>query len=404
MLATIGKRPFRYGTGRFALLIAKWSQRPGLSDNPHLRVLRSLSLLAFGAPAFLVAQVLVPTVITQLDPVVNETSGLVVVNGEVWTQLDSGNPNAIYRIDPVNGAVLRSVTLSNATNVDWEEITTDEEWLYIGDFGNNLGSRTDLRVYRVSLSELLEPATMSLVADTIRFSYALQTDFTPADRANDWDMEAMIARDDSLFLFSKNWVSGTSYLYALPADPGEHLAIRRDTLEAQGLITGATYDPSNNAVALVGYTSGLYLPFVWRFANYPGHAFFQGVAQRNTLGVGITQMEAIAWAGPSTTYLSNEQSILNAARLWELQLELPTTLVHMQGNAAQLWPTPNDGRFIIEVDAPCDLELFDVDGRGVWQQVLRPGTNHIDVGELPNGIYVVRTSAANEVERMSIVR
>src|SRR5204863_1307071 len=156
---------------------------------------------------------------------------------------------------------------------------------------------------RIALDELLDAATTELLADTIRFIYALQTDFTAATNNNDWDCEAMIAVDDSLYLFSKNWVTNTSYLYVLPAIPGDRIAERRDTLDAQGLITGATYDPANGAIALVGYTDGLYMPFVWRFAAYPGHSFFQGITQHNPLSSGITQMEGIAWAGTAAVYL-----------------------------------------------------------------------------------------------------
>ncbi|HMC98451.1 MAG TPA: hypothetical protein VKG92_12405, partial [Flavobacteriales bacterium] len=77
--------------------------------------MRSSLLLSGLAPLGVSAQMLVPTVITPLNTSLNETSGLVVVNGEVWTQLDSGNPNALYRIDPANGQVLRTVTVTNAT-------------------------------------------------------------------------------------------------------------------------------------------------------------------------------------------------------------------------------------------------------------------------------------------------
>ena len=371
--------------------------------NAELRPVRSLLIILLLAPLPLTAQVLTPTALTTLDPQLNETSGLVLLNGELWTQLDSENPNTLYRLDPATGAVLRTVTVSNASNVDWEEITASAEWLYIGDFGNNFGSRTDLRVYRIALSELLDPTTTEVLADTIRFTYALQTDFTPAYRANDWDMEAMIAVHDSLFLFSKNWISNTSYLYALPATPGDHVAVRRDTLPADGLVTGATYDPATGAVALVGYSASTYRPFVWRLVGYPGHAFYQGTTERNALSVAMTQMEAIAWDGTGAVYLSNERSLLDPARLWHMPLAVRPGIPEPAPGAMALWPTPNDGRFILEVEAPAQLQLFDTSGRRVWEQALRPGTNHIAIN-VPNGVYIVRTGARNAVLRMTVVR
>lgn len=340
------------------------------------------------------AQVLVPTVITPLNTTLNETSGLVVLNGQVWTQLDSGNPNSLYRLDPTDGEVLRSVVIANAPNTDWEDIAADGQWLYIGDFGNNNGDRTDLRVYRVALADLLDTANASVLADTIRFAYALQSDFTSATNNNDWDCEAMIAVDDSLFLFSKNWVNNKSYLYALPATPGDHFAERRDTLDAQGLVTGATYDPANGAIALIGYTDGLYLPFVWRFAGYPQHAFFQGVAQRNMLSSGITQMEGIAWHGIGSVYISNEMSVLNGARLWELQLDLPTVVAPTAAPSADVRPTVGNGRFAIRAERSGTLRIFDANGRVVLTTEVHQGDNAVDASFLPPGTYAVQTGAA----------
>jgi hypothetical protein len=34
-------------------------------------------------------------------------------------------------------AVLRTVAITNATNVDWEDIAQDASYIYIGDIGNN---------------------------------------------------------------------------------------------------------------------------------------------------------------------------------------------------------------------------------------------------------------------------
>ena len=47
---------------------------------------------------------------------------------------DSGNKNEIYAIKS-DGKIARSIVVSNATNVDWEDITKDKSGnIYIGDF------------------------------------------------------------------------------------------------------------------------------------------------------------------------------------------------------------------------------------------------------------------------------
>jgi hypothetical protein len=42
-------------------------------------------------------------------------------------------PNKIYGLNP-KGKLEKSITIQNAENIDWEEITKDKEGNYIGDF------------------------------------------------------------------------------------------------------------------------------------------------------------------------------------------------------------------------------------------------------------------------------
>ena len=59
------------------------------------------------------------------------------IGSDTWVILDSGNDHALYRISEENGDVLQQVTLSNATNVDWEAISSDGNHVYVADVGNN---------------------------------------------------------------------------------------------------------------------------------------------------------------------------------------------------------------------------------------------------------------------------
>src|SRR5688572_14400416 len=53
----------------------------------------------------------------------------------VYTLEDRGNKNAIYAMD-TNGKLTKTITIANAVNVDWEDITKDKSGnIYIGDFG-----------------------------------------------------------------------------------------------------------------------------------------------------------------------------------------------------------------------------------------------------------------------------
>ncbi len=177
-------------------------------------------------PLTLSAHLFSPSVPVPWNIILNEASGSVRVKGEIWTHTDGGDPARLHRIEPANGSVMHTVDVANAVNVDREDITTDGSWLYIGAVGNNSGDLTNLRVLRVALDPVLDPLVNTVSAATIGFSYGLQTSFTPALNNNDRDREALVAFNDSLWLFSKNWVSGNCYISKLPAEPGNQATAR----------------------------------------------------------------------------------------------------------------------------------------------------------------------------------
>ena len=83
-----------------------------------------------------------------LPQTVKETSGLLVVDGKIITHNDSGDAANLYELDSVTGNLLRTINITNATNVDWEDIALDDTHIYVADIGNNNGNRTDLTIYK----------------------------------------------------------------------------------------------------------------------------------------------------------------------------------------------------------------------------------------------------------------
>lgn len=90
----------------------------------------------------------------ELPDQVKETSGLLFFKGKIITHNDSGDSANLYELDSLNGNLLRTINITNATNVDWEDIAEDNTHIYIGDFGNNNGNRTDLKIYKILKSDL----------------------------------------------------------------------------------------------------------------------------------------------------------------------------------------------------------------------------------------------------------
>ncbi|MBL6943693.1 MAG: T9SS C-terminal target domain-containing protein, partial [Bacteroidales bacterium] len=87
-----------------------------------------------------------------LPPEIQESSGLAYFNEKLWTINDSGGLPVIYAFDTIVGQIVQRIIVDNAINIDWESLATDDDYIYIGDFGNNLGNRDDLAIYIVSKS------------------------------------------------------------------------------------------------------------------------------------------------------------------------------------------------------------------------------------------------------------
>jgi hypothetical protein len=94
------------------------------------------------------------------DPsgIVDEASGLIMSrknnSGPIfWTHNDSGGTNQIFAISPGKG-ILATVTLSGATNNDWEDISfgpgpvANESYIYVGNMGSS--SPNPREIYRIA--------------------------------------------------------------------------------------------------------------------------------------------------------------------------------------------------------------------------------------------------------------
>ena len=216
-----------------------------------------------------------PTFVCNLSDTALESSGLIYINKTLWTHNDSGGKQELYQIDTLTGFVKRRVKIKNTTNIDWEDLAQSATHVFIGNFGNNYGNRTNLSIYRVSKIDLLNPANDSIVADTIKYHYPDQTVFTSTLNANNYDCEAFIFINDSLHLFSKSWVTQNTKHYILPATIGNHTALLADSFNVDGLITAADINQTNGNIVLLGYKKvGFnYNCFAWLLFNYTNRNF-----------------------------------------------------------------------------------------------------------------------------------
>lgn len=237
-----------------------------------------------------------------LSDSLNETSGLIEWENHLYTHNDDTDLN-LYRLDK-NGTILKKILLKGIKNNDCEDLAHDENYIYLGDFGNNAkGNRTDLIIYKIAKDSLFENPQI----ETITFSYSNQTDFSKKDKnSTDFDCEAMIATENKLLLFSKQWNSKQTTVYRLPKSIGNHTAEILDTFNVNGLITGATYYSEKNLIALCGYSKKL-KPFIYLISDLKNLDFAKANQRKIKLKLPFHQVEAISTTNGVDFYLTNER-------------------------------------------------------------------------------------------------
>ncbi len=252
----------------------------------------------------------------ELDAQINETSGLIHWDGVLWTHNDDTDTR-LYLLDPATAENVGNYDLPGVINQDWEEIAQDDDFIYVGDFGNNRGDRENLHILRADKTSL-KSGQPSI--DTIWFTYSDQQSLvSTGPYQTEFDCEAFIVSSDSIYLFSKQWLSGNTTLYVLPKLPGSHMARKRESFFVQGQVTGATWLEEERLLVLCGHT-GLIQPFFYLFFDYFGNDFFSGDHMRVNLNLPFHQVEAVHTLDGLQYYITNEHFMLDS------YLEIPQKL------------------------------------------------------------------------------
>ncbi|TDD77621.1 T9SS C-terminal target domain-containing protein [Flavobacterium caseinilyticum] len=243
-----------------------------------------------------------PKYSVKLDAILKETSSLIQSDSLFWTSNDDTD-TALYEIDN-KGVIQNKIELKNVTNTDWEEIAQDNDYFYIGDFGNNVsGNRKDLHILRVEKQSLSQHNPK---IDTLSFSYSNQTDFKKA-KANttNFDCEAFVVSGDSIYMFTKEWKEKRTSVYVIPKLPGNHIAKLKESYNVKGLITAATYLAEKKLLVLAGYSKSL-SPFLYLFYDYNESGFFSGNKRKIKIALPFHQMEGISTLDGLHYFLTNE--------------------------------------------------------------------------------------------------
>ena len=347
-----------------------------------------------------------PAASVNLPAVLEETSGLIKWGSYLYTHNDNTDTN-LYALDSITGTIAQTVPISAVTNQDWEDIDQDENFIYLGDFGNNAhGNRANLRIVRVAKASL---ATGMPVASIINFTYSNQGALISQPNNNtDFDCEAFIVSQDSIYLFTKQWISKKTSLYALPKTPGTHVAQLNATYNVNGLITGAAYNEEKRVVVLSGYST-LLQPFLYLLYDFRGHEFFSGNKRKLNVPLSFHQIEGIATGNGLDFYLTNEKFVqapfvnvapklhrINLAPYLQGYYNSQATLYNPINTALgniRIYPNPAGDVLFIEGDAGIvglEYTFTDMTGKTELAGVLKSPKNEIDISNIADGLYYIR--------------
>jgi len=245
--------------------------------------------------------------IDHLDDKLNENSGIILYQGYLWTINDSGGKPVLYAVHPKTGKIIQSVSIANAKNRDWEDIAQDNDYIYIGDFGNNKQKRKELYIYIIRKQDLSLRQNDDLEAQVISFTYTDIPGSTSRKHRISPDCEAFFAWNDTLYLFSKDRYSYTTTLYSVPAKPGKYTLKPERIYISDGLVTGADISMDGKFIVLSGYKD--YIPFLIVFYDIQMPHFFSGKISRLEFpDYPDLQTEGIAIQKPEVVFVSSERS------------------------------------------------------------------------------------------------
>ncbi len=239
------------------------------------------------------------------SPLIREASGIAASrkNANVlWVHNDSGDAPRVYAID-TQGKLLGVCTVVGARARDWEDIAVgpgpdpNQQYLYIGDVGDNLAAYPSVRVYRVP-----EPdADATRPFDEMSVGPAETIELTYPDGPRDAETLLVDPLTQDIYVITKrDWLACKVYRAAAP-----HSTIRARVLEKVailpwGLAVAGDVSPDGRRVIVRGpYNASLWV----RPEGQPLWKAFEGRHTGIPL-IGEPQGEGICFDGKGLGYFT----------------------------------------------------------------------------------------------------
>ena len=252
-----------------------------------------------------------------LPKIINETSGLEFYNNNFITHNDSGGEPSLYVFNE-DGEIIETIELNKnpdfeIENNDWEDITNDNEHLFVADTGNNFGNRDNLNIIRVS------KGTDFMVDGIIEISYSDQESFFPRPK-HKYDAEAIIVIEDKIALFSKDRENLNTDLYLVDKNQnGSQILTSEVSYNVNTLITGGDYDEDRNLLALVSYNSNGN-QYLLLFENFELNNLEKNTFKKFKIPLEQAQIEAVKIIDEKTFWVTSEDEGIGSPFMYKIEV------------------------------------------------------------------------------------
>lgn len=256
--------------------------------------------------------------IADLPKTLNEVSGVESIGDSdlIWVINDGGNKSNLFAISK-KGKIKREIYVKTK-NHDWEDLTSDEKGnIYIGDFGNNLSKRKNLKILKVKKKYLNKKKAE---VDKIEFEYENQYEFPPKKNELYFDSEAFFYFNKYIYIFTKSRVKnnyGKTFLYKLPAKKGKHVAKLIGEFEncndLECWVTSADINNDGSKIVLLTQKNILI------FSDFKKDNFLSGKVKKIELEH-RTQKEGVTFKDKNTLLITDEKAHGEGGNLYELKL------------------------------------------------------------------------------------
>ena len=252
-----------------------------------------------------------------LPKIINETSGLEILNEVFITHNDSGGEPSLYFFN-LDGEIINSKKLEQESfweiyNNDWEDITADEDYIFIADTGNNFGNRDNLNIIKVKTTDFS-------IDSKIDISYKDQQTFLPRPK-HKYDAEALFLIEDKIAVLSKDRDNLFTDLYLIDKESNSKQVLEsKITYNVNSLITGGDYNKDMSLLALVSYSSKG-SQFLILFEDFNLETLAEKKFRKFKIPLERAQIEAIKIIDDKTFWITSEDEGIGSPYMYKIKVE-----------------------------------------------------------------------------------